>query len=146
MFCGFPVIVATLPMFEAVATARRYGTGGRLICRVAASTNGTITRQMTSFTKNAERTPLVKTTVGRRCRGSRRVTTRWVIHAKNPARWSDATTTIIEKRRTIVPKSTDWSASWGPTTPSATMSTAPITAAPGRSIFIPGNLPRAKTT
>jgi len=54
--------------------------------------------------------------------------------------------TIIEKRSTIVPKSIDWSASGGPTTPSATMSTAPITAAPGRSIFMPGNLPSAKTT
>jgi hypothetical protein len=101
---------------------------------------------MTSFTKNAERTPLVKTTVGSRCRGSRRVTTTWVIHAKNPARWRDATMTIIAKSSTIVPKSIDWSASGGPTTPSATMSTAPITAAPGRSIFMPGNLPSAKTT
>ena len=27
MFCGLPVIVATLPMFEAVATASRYGSG-----------------------------------------------------------------------------------------------------------------------
>ena len=27
MFCGFPVIVATLPMFDAVATAMTYGIG-----------------------------------------------------------------------------------------------------------------------
>jgi hypothetical protein len=32
MFCGFPVIVATEPMFEAVAKATRYEIGGRFKC------------------------------------------------------------------------------------------------------------------
>ena len=27
MFCGLPMTVATLPMFDAVASARRYGSG-----------------------------------------------------------------------------------------------------------------------
>ena len=46
----------------------------------------------------------------------------------------------------MVAKSTDASASRAPTTRNATMSTAPMIAAPGRSIFNPGNLPIANTT
>jgi len=38
------------------------------------------------------------------------------------------------------------SASAGRTARIATISTAPMMAAPGRSIFIPGNFPSAKTT
>src|SRR5437868_2043573 len=66
MFCGLPVMLATLPIFEAVATARRYGSGLMPIRRVSASTIGTMTRQMMSLTKNADSTPLVKMTVGNR--------------------------------------------------------------------------------
>ena len=66
MFCGLPVIVAVLPTFDAVATARRYGTGLTPIRRVAFSTKGTMTRQMMSLTKNAESNPIRKITVGSR--------------------------------------------------------------------------------
>ncbi len=66
MFCGLPVIVAVLPMFDAVATASRYGTGLTPIRRVAFNANGTMTRQMMSLTKNAESSPLRKITVGKR--------------------------------------------------------------------------------
>jgi len=86
MFCGLPVMVATLPMFDAVATARRYGSGFTPMRRVAVRTKGTMTRQMMSLTKNAESTPLVTITVGSRWRGLSRVTTRWVIQSKKPAR------------------------------------------------------------
>jgi len=66
MFCGFPVIVATLPIFDAVATANRYGNGSSRSLRLMLSTNGTITRQTISFTKNAESAPDVNTTAGNR--------------------------------------------------------------------------------
>src|SRR5207249_2847163 len=49
MFCGFPVSVATLPTLAAVASARRYGTGGSPSWRVASSTTGVRTRQTTSL-------------------------------------------------------------------------------------------------
>ena len=63
MFCGFPVIVAVLPMFEAVATASRWGMGGNPRRCATCSTNGVITRQTMSLTRNAESRPLVKITV-----------------------------------------------------------------------------------
>ena len=52
---------------------------------------------------------------------------------------------IIENSRTMVGKSIDASASRPPTMRNATISTAPMIAAPGRSIFMPGNFPSAKT-
>ena len=45
----------------------------------------------------------------------------------------------------MVAKSIDWSASSAPTMRNATIRTAPMIAAPGRSIFIHGNFPSAKT-
>ena len=61
MFCGLPVMVATLPMFDAMATASRYGTGLRPSRRVISSTSGVSTRHMVSLTKNAEKTPATST-------------------------------------------------------------------------------------
>jgi len=69
-----------------------------------------------------------------------------VIQSKNPASRRLATSNIIENRRTIVAKSIDASASGAPTIRNATMSTPPMMAAPGRSIFMRGNFPSAKTT
>jgi len=69
-----------------------------------------------------------------------------VIQSKNPASRRFATISIIEKSNTIVAKSMDASASRVPTIRKATISTAPMIAAPGRSILIQGNLPSAKTT
>ena len=67
MFCGLPVIVATLPMFDAVATASTIRAPAAAPSRRAmCSTNGVITRQTMSFTRNAESRPLVKMTVGSR--------------------------------------------------------------------------------
>jgi hypothetical protein len=66
MFCGLPVIVATLPMFDAVATAMTYGTAGTLSRCAICTTNGVMTRQTMSLTRNAESTPVVKITVGSR--------------------------------------------------------------------------------
>ena len=59
-------MVAVLPILEAVATAKRYGMGLIPIRLATLSTNGTMTRQMMSLTKNAESNPLRKITVGRR--------------------------------------------------------------------------------
>ena len=66
MFCGLPVIVAVLPMFDAVATATTYGIGGSPRRRAMRSASGVITRHTMSFTRNAEKRPLVKITVGNR--------------------------------------------------------------------------------
>ena len=62
MFCGLPVIVATLPMLEPVATPRSSGTGERLVKRAASMTIGANTRQMVSLTKSADRMPAANTT------------------------------------------------------------------------------------
>src|SRR5207245_2920663 len=72
MFWGFPVSVATLPTLAAVASAIRYGTGGSPSWRVAPSTTGARTRQTTSFTKKAERTPEATMTAASRPRRQRR--------------------------------------------------------------------------
>ena len=64
MLGGLPVIVAALPMFDAVATAIAYGMEGRPSRRVIRRTNGVIIRHTMSFTRNAESNPLVKITVG----------------------------------------------------------------------------------
>jgi hypothetical protein len=66
MFCGLPVTVATLPIFDAVATATRYGMGGSSRRRAMCNTNGVMTRHTMSFTRNAESKPQVKMTVGSR--------------------------------------------------------------------------------
>ncbi len=57
MFCGLPVIVATEPMFEAVARPTRYGIGGRFRRWQRWSTSGVNATQTTSLTRNAESTP-----------------------------------------------------------------------------------------
>src|ERR1700747_3723624 len=82
MFCGLPVMVAALPMFEAVARANKYGTAGlerRLhTCKI----NGAMKRHTTSLTRKADKIPLVKMTLGNKCRGATWSITRLVIHSK----------------------------------------------------------------
>jgi len=86
MFWGFPVMLATLPIFEAVATASRYGSGLNPNLRVIFKTNGTITRHTMSFTKSAESTPEVKTTAGNSRDGFKLRSTISAFHSKNPTR------------------------------------------------------------
>ncbi len=57
MFCGLPVIVAALPMFDAVASASRYGSGRCRRAHATSSTIGVNTRQIVSLTKSADSTP-----------------------------------------------------------------------------------------
>src|SRR5215472_18737764 len=102
MFCGFPVIVATLPMFEAVATANRNGKAGNCNRRVSFNTNGTMTRQTMSLTKKADKSPDVKITAGRNHFGGRCLRTAWVVHSKKPARCKLPTISIMENNNTIV--------------------------------------------
>ena len=74
MFCGLPVIVATLPMFEPVASASSRGTGERRR-RATSMTIGVNTRQIVSLTNSAESTPAAATTTAneqRRVRDARR--------------------------------------------------------------------------
>src|SRR2546427_4496615 len=71
MFCGLPVIVATLPRLLAVARAIRYGTGRSPRLPTIWITSGVSTRQTTSFTKNADRTPAEAITATSRPSGLR---------------------------------------------------------------------------
>ncbi len=70
---------------------------------------------------------------------------RSVIQSKKPTIRRFPATSIIENSRTMVAKSIEPSASRALTTRKATISTAPMIAAPGRSMRSPGNLPIAKT-
>ena len=54
---GLPVIVATEPIFEAVARPTKYGIGRRFSRWQRWSTSGVKATQTTSLTRNAERTP-----------------------------------------------------------------------------------------
>src|SRR5205085_10766269 len=104
MFCGLPVMVATLPMFELVATASKYGSGGKFIRLVMLSKKGTMTRHTMSFTKNAERIPQVKITAGKRyCAGSLFKKTS-ALHSKNPTKCRFPTIIIMDKSTHIVVK------------------------------------------
>ena len=61
MFCGFPVMAATLPMFDAVASAiRRARTRPR--DRAISMSTGVKTRQIVSLTKSADSVPAANTT------------------------------------------------------------------------------------
>ena len=103
MFCGFPVIVATEPMFEAVARPTRYGIGGRFSRWQRCSTSGVRATQTTSLTRNAERTPERAIVTASSEKGpEKRLAIHSVARAKNPARRRYATTTIMPKSRTIV--------------------------------------------
>jgi hypothetical protein len=55
--CGLPVIVATLPMFDPVASARRTGSGLSRRNRVTSMTTGVSTRHTGSLTNSAESRP-----------------------------------------------------------------------------------------
>ena len=147
MFCGFPVSVATLPTLAAVASARRYGTGGSPSWRVASSTTGVRTRQTTSLTKKADRPPEATTTTaskpsGVRARRSAHVITR----RKNPERRRYAVTIIIPNKRTSVAASTEATASAQGSAPEATIAAAPMIATPVRSTRKGGTRPSPSPT
>ena len=112
---------------------------------VIVSTNGTMTRHTISLTKNADKTPQVKITAGNRWVGFKRRRTTSAFHSKKPTRCRLPTINIIENSNTSVPKSMKRSAARGGTMRNATIATAPMMAAPGRSILNPGNLPSANT-
>ena len=61
MFCGFPVIVATLPTLEAIATPSKYGKGFSFADFTISTTSGVKTRQIASLTRNAEKNPVSRT-------------------------------------------------------------------------------------
>ena len=87
MFCGFPVIVATEPMLDAVARPTRYGIGGRLSRWQRWSTSGVKATQTTSLTRNAESTPEMEIVTARRVSGpENRAAICSVASAKKPAR------------------------------------------------------------
>src|SRR5664279_141948 len=108
-------------------------------------TSGAMNKQTTSFTRNAERIPLVKITPGSNWRGARWSMTRLPTQSKKPARCRLATISIIAKSRTRVPKSTLSIAVCGVRMRNTNIRTAPTTAMAGRSIFVPGRRPNAKT-
>ena len=106
MFCGLPVIVAADPTFEAMATARRYGTGRRPSAIVSSNTSGVRTRQIASLTRKAENTPeiaimpLSRSNGRAACELIQLLTT-----AKKPESLRLATTIIIPSNRVSVSRS-----------------------------------------
>ncbi len=73
MFCGLPVMVATLPMFDEVASARRYGLGSRSSVSAICSTSGVKAMHTTSLMRNADSTAdATDTATEQRERGPRR--------------------------------------------------------------------------
>ncbi len=109
------------------------------------SSSGAMNRQTTSFTRNADRIPLVKMTPGSSCCGFRCSITSRVTRSKKPARCRLATISIIENRSTMVAKSMLAMADCGVRTPSTNIATAPMTAMAVRSISVYGSRPTAKT-
>ena len=106
MFCGLPVIVATLPMFDAVASASRYGTARWPRDSATSIRIGVNTRQIVSFTKSADSTPVVNTTVTSSTAGClTRTTIARATVLKNRASRRLAMSTIIPKSRMSVRKS-----------------------------------------
>ena len=100
MFCGLPVIVAVEPMFDAIATASRYGTGLRRIAAYSSSTSGASTRQIASLTRNAEKTPEVATTAHSKRKAAWRASnTQALAIAKKPDRRRLATTIIMPSKQ-----------------------------------------------
>ena len=106
MFCGLPVMVATLPTFEAVATANRYGMGLRFTAVTSSSTSGVITKQIVSLTKKAESVPDASTTATRSANGRRTcVAIQSVTRRKKPETRRLATTIIMPSKSVMVSKS-----------------------------------------
>ena len=103
MFCGFPVMVATLPTLAPMATASRYGTGLRFRVEVTSSTSGVSTRHIVSLTNRAEKNPETKTIAASSRMGRwARSTTCALTARKNPDRRRFATTIIIPNSRMMV--------------------------------------------
>jgi len=106
MFCGLPVIVATLPIFDAVATASRYGMGWRLTAVTSSSTSGVITKQIVSFTKKAESVPDASAMATSSASGRRTcVAIQSVTRRKKPQTRRLATTIIMPSKSVMVSKS-----------------------------------------
>ncbi len=145
MFCGLPVIVAAPPTFEAVATASRYGTGSRRRRRARPRTSGVSTRHTVSFTRKADPTPAASVTTTSRASGRRtRAPTHAAARSKAPAIRRCAATIITPSSSASVFQSTARQASSSGNAPTATMSAAPSSAAPVRSMRRPGIRPTAR--
>ena len=106
MFCGLPVIVATLPTLEASGMASKYGIGSRFKRLTRSSTSGVMTRQMASLTRKAENEPATTTIASNKTTGWwARVTTQLFTSRKKPERRRLATTIIMPSSSVIVSKS-----------------------------------------
>ena len=146
MFCGFPVMVATLPALDAMATASKYGTGLRRSAAVISKTRGVRARHIVSFTKKAEKNPAILAIAPKSMSGRCAVlTAQRETTPKNPDRRRCATTIIIPNSSSRVSKWMAWYASSTESTLQASMAAAPATAAPERSMRSPGTLPAAST-
>jgi hypothetical protein len=99
MFCGLPVIVATLPTLEAMATASRYGTGLRFSGRVISITSGVITTHTASLTRKAENAPAVIAVVTSKMKGEWACTSAHRVASRKKPESRKCATTIIMPRR-----------------------------------------------
>ena len=112
MFCGLPVKVAALPAFEAIATARRYGTGLRRKAPATSMTRGAITRQIASLTRKAEKNP-VTMTIAAKSTGAEwaRRRAKWAASSKKPETRNWLTIIIMPSKSVMASRSMALSAS-----------------------------------
>ena len=147
MFCGFPVGVATLPMFDDVASARRYGFGSRFTESHTRRTSGVSAMHTTSLIKSAESTADAIEMAERSASGvfARRVSQK-AASAKARETSSAAASSIMPKRSASVVPSTAACASASVSTRNATTRTAPMIDAAKRSERKPGTRPSDSAT
>ena len=133
MFCGLPVTESTEPTLAPIARPMRYGVGRTRSGPSAASSTGVTTRQIVSFTKNADNSPPPTTTPRSRRSGVRaRRSTHSAAHSKNFPTSRYPTISMRPRRNTSTSKSMAAYASWRESTPPTTIATAPSRLAAGR--------------
>ncbi len=147
MFCGLPVMVAVPPMLEAMASAKRKGTGFRPLARQWAMRRGVSTSTTASLTRKALATPVNATTTTSNCRADwarpRNSSARASVY---PSCCSPAMMIIMPSSSAMVSQSMADTASRGVKTPNSTMATAPPNADAGRSTRTQGRRSTATPT
>jgi len=133
-FCGLPTSVATLPMFAAIATATRYGTGFTRSARVLRTTTGVTSSAIVSFRTSAERKAVAIMSHARKEAWLfARVAMRDETRSKKPHTSRPETRTIIPTSNRITSTLMAVIASSGVRTPKRSMSAPPSIATAGRS-------------
>jgi hypothetical protein len=140
IFCGLPVMVMALPIFDESISAIRKGIGLIFSERHMPIITGVKSNTTASFTRNALAIPVIIVSTSSSLKGvSATARVRVAIHPKNPSSSSVEIIIIMPSSRAMVLKSIACMASSKFRTPNTIIATAPKNAAEGRSIFIRGS-------